>query len=147
MNFDAFLTALNNIQRSIAITSPVSQTIRRTHWGPPAGTVNELPCIINIMSETDRTLGMARRRESVYRISVQALIARATPEDERSGRIATAFWFAAKTAFDSDSTIGGTVTHARLVGAHPTVPVILQHAGQAYIGFDATLEIQQVEVF
>lgn len=146
MNFDLFIDRLNTLQRSIGITLPVVMTVKRTYWGGPSGAISDLPAVINTLAEPDRSLGMGARREARYRVTVQLLVARATPEDERSSRIATAFWFAAKTAFDADRTIGGTVTHSILQGANPTVPVLLQHGGQAYIGFDALLDIQNIEM-
>ena len=146
MNFDLFIDRLNSLQRSISISSPVSMVVKRTYWGAPAGAISDLPAIINTLSEPERSLGMGARRESMYRVAVQILVARATPEDERSSRIATAFWFAAKAVFDADRTIGSTVTHAILQGANPTVPVLLQHGGQAYIGVDALLDIDHIEM-
>lgn len=146
MNFDLFIDRLNALQRSISIMSPVAMTVKRTYWGAPSGAISDLPAVINTLSEPERTLGMGARREARYRVVVQILVARATPEDERSSRIATAFWFAAKAAFDADRTIGGTVMHAILQGANPTVPVLLQHGGQAYVGLDAVLEIDHIEI-
>lgn len=146
MNIDLFIERLSVIQQAISIASPVTLTVKRSYWGGPVGAIGDLPAIINTLAEPDRTLGMGVRREARYRVTVQLLAARATPEDMRSSRIATAFWFAAKAAFDADRTIGGTVTHAALQGANPTVPVLLQHAGQAYIGFDAVLDIQNIEI-
>jgi len=75
---------------------------------------------------------------------MQLFAARVTPEDERSSRIATSFWTAAKDVFDANTSIGGTVQFSTLRGASPTVPVLLQHGGQAYIGFDAFLEVTRV---
>ncbi len=147
MNFDLFLDKLIALEKTISITSPITSTVKRVYFGGPADAITDLPCIINALAEPDRTLGMANRREERYRINVQLLAARATPEDERSSRVATAFWFAAKNVFDADPTISGTVMFAVLRGANPTVPVILQHGGQAYIGFDGYLEMQHVETF
>jgi len=68
-------------------------------------------------------------------------------EDTQSALIATAFWFAAKDIFDKATSIGGTVAWSTLQGLDPTVPVILTHAGQAYIGFSGILQIQDVHDF
>lgn len=146
MNFDTFWTRLKALEEGIAITSPVALTVKRGYWGAPPSALPDLPCVINSLSETERALGFGSRDQSL-RINVQLLAAKATVEDERSSRIATAFWFAAKDAFDEDLTIGGTVSLSSLRGADPTVPVILTHAGQAYIGFNAFLDIQDVENF
>lgn len=147
MNFDSFWIALKALEESVAITSPVTAQVKRAYWGAPAGQALDLPCAINALSEPERTLGLGNRREQRMQVRLQLLAARATPEDEQSSRIATAFWFAAKSKFDADTSIGGTVMFSTLRGADPTVPVILQHAGQGYIGFDAILEIQQIEMF
>lgn len=144
MNFAAFLTRLQALQASIAITAPVALSVRRSYWGAPAGDISDLPAVINVLSEPERALGMGGRREAQYRIGVQLLAARATPDDERHSRIATEFWFAAKERFDADPTLQGTVTWAVLQGGNPTVPVILQHGGQAYIGFDAQLMVHVI---
>lgn len=144
MTFQAFWAALQSLEQSIAITSPVAMQVKRAYWGAPTGQALDLPCVINALSEPERTIGLGGRRHERMTVTVQLLAARATPEDERSSIIATEFWQAAKGAFDADATIGGTVMHAVLRGGSPTVPVVLQHAGQAYIGFDAALEIQDV---
>lgn len=141
MNIELFIDRLHALQRTIAIATPDAQVVKRCYWGAPSTALVDLPAIINTMTEMERTLGMGMRKESAYRITVQMLVARATPEDERSSRLATAFWFAAKNAFDNDRTIGGTVLISTLQGANPTVPVLLQHNGQAYVGVDAYLDI------
>jgi hypothetical protein len=68
-------------------------------------------------------------------------------EDTQSAAIATAMWFAMKDAFDKDTSIGGSVAWSTLRGGEPTVPVIFEHAGEAYIGVSAVLDIQDVEAF
>ena len=146
MNFTTFWTALETLEKSIKITSPVSLQVSRVYWGAPTKSITDLPCVINALSEPDRVLGFGSRDQRL-RINVQLLAAKATVEDERSSLIATAFWYAAKDAFDADITIGGNVSFSTLRGADPTVPVILEHAGQAYIGFNGYLDIQDVEDF
>lgn len=146
MNFNAFWSKLAALEKEIQITSPVKLAVANTYWGAPPKALSALPAVINALSETERTLGFGSRDQRL-RISVQLLAARATVEDERSSQIATALWFAAKDAFDGDTTIGGTVSLSTLRGGDPTVPVILTHAGQAYIGFNAYLEIHDVEAF
>ena len=54
--------------------------------------------------------------------------------------LATAMWFATLDKFDANQTLDGTVALSVLKGQDPTVPVILQWAGQMYIGFSAVLE-------
>ncbi|GEM_PF-4364503 len=146
MNFDTFLTKLSSLQKSISITSPTSQSVERVHWGAPPGTISDLPCVVNALTESERTLGFGSRDQN-FQINVQLWVARARVEDDRSGKIATAFWFAAKDAFDEDPTIDGSVSFSTLRGAVPTVPVILSHGGQAYVGFNAMLDIQDVSAF
>lgn len=145
MDFSTFKTKLETLEKSIAITTPAT-TIKRTYWGAPAGSVMELPCIFNALTEADRVLVYGSREQSLM-ITVQCLVQKATVEDAAAGLRATAFWYAAKDAFDKDHTIGGTVSFATLKGGKPTVPVILTHAGEAYIGFDAVLEILDAESF
>ncbi len=145
MNFTTFKTKLETLQKTIALTAP-AVSISRVYWGAPAGSVMELPCIFNALTEPDRTLGFGSREQGV-RISVQCLVQKATVEDEAAALRATQLWFAAKDKFDKDFTIGGTVSFSTLKGGNPTVPVILQHAGEAYIGFDAILEITDAEAF
>jgi len=144
--FDAFWTALKTLEESIAITSPVAMQVKRAYWGAPAQAVTDLPSVINALNASEREFG-AGTRDQTLTINIQLLAARATVEDERSSRIATEFWFATQDRFDSDPRIGGTVTWSVLQGASPTVPVILQHAGQAYIGFDAVLTVHIAGAF
>ncbi len=146
MDFSAFNTQLQIIEKSIKITSPVTLQVKRAYWGAPAGAINDLPAVINTLTEPDRVLGFGSRQQSM-RIVVQLLAARARVEDERAAEIATALWFAARDAFDKAHTINGTTTFATLQGAEPTVPVILTHADIAYIGFNAYLTIKDVEAF
>ena len=146
MNFTDFWIALETLEKTIAIASPVALTIKRAYFGAPAKAITDLPAMINALSEPERTLGFGSREQQV-RINVQLLAAKATVEDERSSLIATAFWYAAKDAFDKDITIGGKVSFSTLRGGDPTVPVILTHAGINYIGFNAYLDILDVEDF
>lgn len=146
MNFTAFWTKLEALQKTVAITSPATLQVKRAYWGAPPDQITDLPCIINAMSESDRVLGFGSRDQKL-RINIQLLAARTQVEDQRSSLIATSFWFAAKDAFDGDITIGKTVSFSTLRGADPTVPVLLQHGGQIYIGFNAVLDIQDVEAF
>lgn len=146
MNFTTFKTKLDILEKSIAITSPAITSVKRVYWGAPAGSVLELPCIFNALTEPERTLGFGSREQGP-RITVQCLVQKATIEDEAASLRATALWYAAKDKFDKDYTITGTVSFATLKGGNPTVPVILTHAGEAYIGFDAVLEILDAESF
>lgn len=146
MNFTTFWTKLAALEKTIAITSPAAKQVKQAYWGAPQEQLTDLPVVINALSETERIIGFGSRDQKL-RVNVQLLAARVTVEDSRSSLIATALWFAAKDKFDADITVGGTVNFSTLLGADPTVPVILQHAGQAYIGFNAVLEIQDVEDF
>ena len=146
MNFTTFRTNLEALEKSIAVTSPTSAQVKRVYWGAVPKAITDLPAVINALSETDRTIGYGLRDQRL-RVNVQMLVAKALAEDERSSLLATALWFAAKDKFDADITIGGSVSLSVLQGADPTVPVILTHAGEAYIGFNAVLEIQDVEEF
>lgn len=146
MDFSQFWTKLQALEKQIAITSPAKPSVKAAYWGAPPKSVADLPCIINALSEPDRVLGFGSRDQRIT-ITVQMLVARATTEDAQSSLLATAFWFAAKDAFDADYTIGNTVPMSTLRGADPTVPVLLFHAGQAYIGFSAVLDIRAVESF
>ena len=146
MNFTTFWANLETLEKAIAITSPSSSRVKRAYWGAPQQEVTDLPCVINALSETNRTLGYGSRDQNL-RINVQLLVASATVEDTHSALKATSFWFAAKDAFDEDITIGSTVSFSTLRGADPTVPVILTHGGRAYVGFNAYLDIQDVEDF
>jgi len=146
VNFTTFQTNLTTLQNGIAITAPVALQVKRTYWGAPPVAITDLPCVINTLTESERDLGFGTRDQKVT-VSVQLLVAKALVEDTRSSLLATAFWFAAKNRFDSDLTIGGAVSLSRLLGAQPTVPVLLVVGGQAYVGFDAVLEIQDAENF
>ncbi len=146
MNFTTFKTNLEALEKTISVTSPTTATVKRTYWGASAKAITDLPCMINALSETERTIGFGSRDQRL-RINVQLLVAKVGAEDDISSLLATALWFDAKDKFDSDITIGGTVSLSVLRGAEPTVPVILTHAGEAYIGFNAVLDIQDVEDF
>jgi hypothetical protein len=146
MNFTNFWTKLEALEKTIAITSPVTLTVKKAHWGTPGQSITDLPVIVNTMSEPDRILGFGSRDQRL-RIGIQCLVARTPVEDERSSTIATALWYAAKDKFDKDITITGTVSFSTLKGGDPTVPVLLQHGGQAYIGFNAVLEVHDFEGF
>lgn len=151
MNFNEFWTNLKKLEESISIQSPIPLRVVKAYWGAPPQAITDLPAMINGLCEPDRTLGFGSREERM-RINIQLLAARARVEDEQSSLIATAFWYAAKDIFDRDPTLNGTVSFATLKGVDPrgydpTVPVILAHGGQAYIGFNAALDIHSFEPF
>jgi hypothetical protein len=145
MTFATFWAALEALEKTIAITTPAALTVKRAYWGAPP-TVPDMPCCINALSEPERVLGFGGR-EQTMRVTIQLIAARATVEDTQSALIATALWFAMKDKFDKATSIGGTVAWSTLRGGEPTVPVILEHAGQAYIGVSAVLDIRDVEAF
>lgn len=146
MNFATFWSKLEALEKTISVTSPTTVSVKRAYWGAPGEAVSDLPCVINALAEPERTLGFGSR-DQLLRINVQILVARATVEDSRSSMTATALWFEAKDVFDRDVTIGGTVPWSTLRGANPTVPVLLSHAGQVYIGVNAYLDVRDVEAF
>lgn len=151
MIFNEFWDNLKRIEEGITIHKPVPLKIVKAYWGAPPQAIPDVPVMLNGLCEPERTLGF-RSREARMRINIQLLAARARVEDDRSSLIATAFWFAAKDIFDKDPTIGGTVSFATLKGVDPrgydpTVPVILSHSGQAYIGFNAALDMHVFEDF
>jgi len=148
MNFINFWTALETLEKSIAVTSPSSAKVKAAYWGGPSQSysVPDLPCVINTLSEPERVLGFGSRDQGM-RVTVQMLVADATKDDPEASMLATAMWFATVDKFDADQTIGGTVALSSLKGQDPTVPVILQWAGQAYIGFSAVLDVKDVEDF
>ncbi len=146
MNFSTFNTELQKLEKTIKITSPVTKQVQRVYWGAPPAVINDLPAIINTLTEPERVLGFGSRAQNM-RIIVQLLAAKARPEDTTAGEIATALWFAARDVFDKAYTISGTTSFATLQGADPTVPVILTHADMAYVGFNAYLIIKDVEAF
>ncbi len=145
MIFTEFWEKLSELQNSISITQPIATQVKKSYWGTPAGALL-LPCAINALAEPERIMGFGSRDQRI-RINVQLLVQSAQSQPERTCLIATALWFAAKDAFDGDVTLGGAVPLSTLRGADPTVPVILTHAGQAYIGFNAFLDIHAVEAF
>jgi len=148
MKFADFWKALQNLEKSISIDSPTKISIKRAYWGAPQNELNELPCAINVMSEPDRSVGFGGGRNQKLQIHIHVAVAKASVENEHSSMTTTALWFAAKDAFDRDRTIGGTVSLSLLRGGgsnvapQPVAPVILQHGGQAYIGFSAVLDVQ-----
>ncbi len=150
MKFSDFWEKLQALEKSISIDSPVQVKVKRAYWGAPQGELNELPCIINTMCEPERSSGFGAGRLEKLQIDIRCAVAKAGTENERASLIATALWFAAKDAFDADRSIGGTVGITLLRGGGSTVapkavaPVILEHGGQAYIGFSAILEAQDV---
>lgn len=152
MKFNEFWTNLKNLEESISIQSPTPLKVIKAYWGAPAQSITDLPVALNALSEPDRTLGFGSREERVN-VNFQLLVARATVEDDYSSLLATAFWYAAKDIFDRNTTIGNTVALATLKGAvsrtagQATVPVVLSHGGQAYIGFNAVLDMQVFEPF
>lgn len=148
MNFTAFWTALQTLEKSIAVTSPSAKQVKAAYWGGPsqAFAPPDFPCVINSLSESERVLGFGSRNQNL-RINVQMLVSDATIDDPAASMLATAMWFATLDKFDANQTLDGTVALSVLKGQDPTVPVILQWAGQTYIGFSAVLDVQDVEDF
>ena len=146
MIFSTFWTQLKTIEEAITITSPVSLKVKKAYWGAPALALPDHPAIFNTLTEPDRILNFGSRDQRMS-IDIQLLVNVAPSEVERTSEIATAFWFAAKDAFDKNTTINSTVSFSTLRGGNPTVPVILTHAGIAYIGFSGTLDIHDARKF
>lgn len=146
MNFSNFKDELHKLQKSISISTPVSQQVQEAHWGAVPKSVTGMPIFINNLTETGRQLGFGQRTTDI-RVNMQLFVATSRTEEERASEIATNFWFAAKDVFDGDTTINDTVCFSVLQGADPTVPVLFEHGGQAYIGFNAFLNITDNEGF
>ncbi|MDD2252675.1 MAG: hypothetical protein PHQ10_06910 [Dehalococcoidales bacterium] len=146
MDFSTFKTNLGTLVKAVKITTPATVQINRFFWGAPTQAVTDLPAVIGALTESERTLGFGSR-EQMVRINLQVMVAKASPDNTKNADIATALWFAFKDTFDKSATVNGAVAWSTLRGGDPTVPVILTHAGQAYIGFNSYLDIQDYEGF
>lgn len=145
MNFTTFKTKLETLLKSIAITAPVAAQIKNAHLGALPNALS-LPTARWDLTDNQRQIGFGSRDQR-YSVNIQVLISEMGAEDQHSSLKAFNFWSAAKDKFDADITIGGTVSLSVLQGGVPTVPVIIEHGGKAYIGFTAVLDIQDVEDF
>lgn len=142
MNFALFLEKLEELEKTIAITSPVNSRVRAVYTGAPGETLTTLPCVINTFSETQRDVGFGGRDETLL-VNIQLMATRSP--NVNASMAAAALWFAAKDVFDADRTIGGTVAVSTLRSSDPGFPVLLTHGGATYIGFSAVLEVRVAE--
>ena len=140
MIFIKFLKQLEIITKTIKIGKPVNLQVKRLYWGAPTQTIADLPAVIATMTEPERTLGFGSR-EQIIRVNLQLMVGKSMPDNSTLAEAATVLWFAAKRVFDKNTSINGTVEWSTLRGADPTVPVILQHSGYTYIGFNSYLDI------
>jgi hypothetical protein len=90
MNFTSFWTALETLEKSIAVTSPSAKHVKAAYWGGPSQSFAppDLPCVINSLSESNRTLGFGSRDQGL-RVNVQMLVADATIDDPAASMLAT----------------------------------------------------------
>ena len=75
MNFTNFWTALETLEKAIAVTSPSVKRVKAAYWGGPSQSFAppDLPCVINSLSESNRTLGFGSRDQGL-RVNVQMLV-------------------------------------------------------------------------
>lgn len=140
------LDRITEIQKAISIDDPMRVDIQAAYKLVPPASVQlpDLPCFLNTWTlvgmETNPEMRTLR-----YQVSMQCVVARATVEDDISADIATALFEQALDDFGHDIALAGTVTIAIMRGGDPTLVII--ERGQAYIGWQAILDIQITTAF
>lgn len=142
-------TALDRIivlQEALTITDPVNLTVKKAYkFVPPASVqVPDLPCCFNSVSLVSIE-GNASMRTRRFQVLMQCPVARMTVEDDISMDIATALFEQAVDDFGHDIALQSMVTLVTMRGAEPTVGRM--EWGQAYIGWQAYLDLQITDAF
>lgn len=139
MGISAALDALNEIQAGLAITSPIVESIKRVYKYMPnqSESINDCPCFVNTWTLLP-VLRMPSLRETEYDVRMWLVVK--DMNQSRAADIATAFMDQILTVFDTNLTLGGTVSHHDLMGGTPTL-IGFDWAGGPYVGLDLHLHM------
>lgn len=138
-SFDAALTRIAAIQAALSISSPASMSVAKAHKDPP-GTIQDLPCFINIVEPGETKYGPGSLRR-LYSVKMQFFC-----RDEKiadASAIARAFQEALIGVFNADIRLNGTCSVATLGNLGPVTG--LSYGGGDYIGFEQLLTVTMHE--
>lgn len=145
MNIKAAIAKLILTEATLAITSPVTSSIKKAwpYFPPQNVLLPELPAFMNSwdLVREDRFIDL---RVQIYTVNMQLYAAKATIEQDRGADIASAFMEQLVDALDADITLAGSVTSHNLRGGSPTL-AILERAGDSYIGLNLFLDLEMKE--
>ena len=131
------------MQAAIAITDPVTASIKKAYKYVPAASVAlpDTPCWTNewTLTSVDRFVGL---RIQNYTVHMQLFVQDA--DLDRAADIASSFHKEFVDDLDADISLNNTVTQQSLRGGSPTLAG-LQRANLAYIGLDLFLDIEMKE--
>lgn len=135
------------IQGGLAITAPISTTIKKAYkYHPPASVAApNCPCFFNSWTKTSGKRANGAMRERQFAVHMQLLVD--DSDSDRASDIASAFYEQLETALDADQTLNHTVETTRpLRGGSPTLAA-LERAGRLYIGLDLYLDLVMTEAY
>lgn len=139
MDIRTALDQVVTIQAGLAITSPITATIKKAwkYMAPQEQLAPDCPCWMNTwrMDNEDRSPSM---RVQFYVVNMQLFTDDA--DQERAADIATAFHVALVDALDAKLTLSGAVKQQTLRGGDPSL-AILERGGRAYVGLNLFLDI------
>lgn len=145
MNIKAAVAKLIVLQAGLAITSPVTSSVKKAwpYVPPQNALLPELPAFTNSwdLVREDRFIDM---RVQLYTVQMQLFAADAAIEQDRGADIASAFMEQLVDALDADITLDGSVTSHNLRGGSPTL-AILRRGDRPYIGLDLFLDLEMKE--
>lgn len=138
------MASIATMQAGLAITSPVSRSVKRAFTFPPnrQQALADTPCWINgwQLARIEWGLGgTAGPRHEFYTVHSQLFVLDA--DLNRGASIASAFLPAFLVALNADWTLGGTVVSVDCRGGDPTLG-LLEWAGQGYPGLDLYLDVE-----
>jgi hypothetical protein len=143
MSLRTALDRLVVLQEAVAISSPISTTVRKAYKYVPnqAEALSQTPLFFNswTFAEERRAVSLAER---MYSVRMQLAV-----EDgdlDRAADIATALFEQFLADLRLDVTLNGNVTRADVRGNSPTL-VGLTYGGQTYVGIDMNLDFSIVE--
>lgn len=120
---------------TVAITSPITQTVKRVYATPP-GVIQDMPCFIIYPPALEFSRHSALRMKR-YTVRIQFFI---TDQDlDRATDIVDNYREAVVDMFDQDVTLNGTCT--QILGPRFEPAVSLKYAEKDYVGLDFFLSV------
>ena len=144
MSLQQLMDKILEIEEGLSITSPVSLSVKKA-WDPvpPANTtLVDLPAWTNTWSMDGMDWLPGDMRDETYVVRMILAVGESTTEQDRQGRIATAFWESLLNALHADPQLGG---FGRLQRIRSAQQGIVPFGGRSYVGLEVSLEVYVIE--
>lgn len=143
MGIRAALDALVDIEETLAITSPVAQSIAQVYkYTPRQDAALVAPCVLNIIESSEEMRTVTGLGRMTYRLRIQLFVAE--PGLDQAQDIALAYhealWDLLRARTAAAQTLAGVAVLQRNLASGP-MPIRLTWNERAYIGIEQTLDL------